>query len=423
MRHTRSAAADAVSGAVGSLVALLAFYPADIMKTNLQAAASSSSISATNDRNNCDKSKEEHMNKVDSSLDSGLLSHPFSYYFRGVHYKAAHTVTSSFVYFFFHSFFVSTYTAAAAAARNNNRGKIKVNKSKVDISTSTRLFLSFLSAVLNTLVTLPLDVISARKQTSSPKLITDATLDDNNRPPVVKLNKEDTDSSDICTSMLSLSEEKKCEFKDEAGCLARNKSLTNELMNKNSRNKNQHVRENIVTNCDEHGKPSFSHLWQGLYPSLVLCSNPAIQYTAFDVIKSQIMAYKKVKWPDKVSKHNLSMFEIFFVGIAAKFLATIVTYPLIRAKVLIMVTKISDLIEPNLEMKSPKHCNVEKQVVKTTNSRLNMIAVLRQIYCSEGFRGLYKGCRMQLLHTLLKSALMLMIKEKISLHMRKMIVG
>ena len=88
------------------------------------------------------------------------------------------------------------------------------------------------------------------------------------------------------------------------------------------------------------------------------------------------------------------MLEAFFVGLFAKFIATIVTYPLIRAKVILMVT-----------------------------SERSLLGSLICSYKKEGARGLYKGCDWQLLHTVLKSALMMMVKERITVSVHQLIVG
>lgn len=88
------------------------------------------------------------------------------------------------------------------------------------------------------------------------------------------------------------------------------------------------------------------------------------------------------------------MSEAFVVGLFAKFVATISTYPLIRAKVILMVT-----------------------------SEKSLLASLIRTYNQDGLRGLYRGCDWQLLHTVLKSALMMMVREKITVSTHQLIVG
>ena len=128
----------------------------------------------------------------------------------------------------------------------------------------------------------------------------------------------------------------------------------------------------------------FAAYWKGIGPALLLCSNPAINYTVYDSLRA--------KWttPDT----TLATLPSFLLGITAKFVATMATYPLIRAKVLLMVTSRSE-----------------------TQTLWQALQQARR----EG--GLYRGCRLQLLHTLLKSACLMVIREHISSTTHKLIAG
>ena len=85
------------------------------------------------------------------------------------------------------------------------------------------------------------------------------------------------------------------------------------------------------------------------------------------------------------------------LGIIAKFVATIATYPLIRAKVMLMVTT-----KTKTTTSSPT-----QQFWKCLVDEYNESGVLK---------GLYRGCQLQLFHTLLKSALLMMIpSDRLSL--------
>jgi hypothetical protein len=148
----------------------------------------------------------------------------------------------------------------------------------------------------------------------------------------------------------------------------------------------------------------WTHLWKGLTPALLLCANPAIHYTVYDILKQKILPQltttTTISNRSIESKRQLSMSQAFFLGLAAKFLATIVTYPLIRAKVILMV--------------SPSAKDVE------TDDRHSLWTCLIRSY-QQG--NLYKGCDWQLIHTLLKSALMMMVRERITDQTRRLVVG
>jgi phosphatidylglycerophosphatase A len=313
----RKALADAVAGMAGSVAALWTFYPIEVWKTNAQAGS-------------CSKQKP---------------------LFHGCGIKSLHTVSSSFCYFFLYSWIFSSWTH---------------NQPKKKMSTITRLILSAVAAMLNTMVTLPLDVMSAKLLTKGEKKGSQNPMDTVWDELVEGEGVFDPASEQEEEFFIkeSLQEEKNVE------------ALTTTPESKR-----------VVPPLEE-DEDNYFALWKGLLPSLLLCSNPSINYTVFDMVKNGILARRHS------SKLNLSMMDAFLLGLFAKFVATMATYPLIRAKVMLMVT-----------------------------SEKSMVTVLCRSYKEHGVRGLYKGCDWQLIHTVLKSALMMMVREKITAGIQRAIVG
>ena len=126
--------------------------------------------------------------------------------------------------------------------------------------------------------------------------------------------------------------------------------------------------------------------WKGYFASLVLVSNPAINYTIFDKMKASILS-------KRTSNGVLSMGEAFCLGACAKCIATICTYPIIRAKVL-----------------------MQAQEKKTVDEPSSLCQVLLSIGKRDGISGYFKGMSAQLINTVLKSALLLMTKEQITVY-------
>jgi hypothetical protein len=145
-----------------------------------------------------------------------------------------------------------------------------------------------------------------------------------------------------------------------------------------------------------------TELWRGIRPSLLLCSNPSIHFTVFDTVKDFVLKYKATS--NVNNGEVLSMGEAFFIGLVAKFAATIATYPLIRAKVMLMVAKRNISID----------CAVDDDT---------MMGILRSMFMEGGVIELYKGCSLQLVHALLKSALLMMVRERITVTTRRLILG
>ncbi|KAK6139069.1 hypothetical protein DH2020_027192 [Rehmannia glutinosa] len=118
----------------------------------------------------------------------------------------------------------------------------------------------------------------------------------------------------------------------------------------------------------------------------------------------QILLYRLLKGnmkkqrDDISSPEALSAFSAFVLGAVSKCIATCLTYPAIRCKVMIQSAK-SD----------------ENEDVKTqSQSRKTVTGTVYSIWEKEGILGFFKGLQAQMLKTVLTSALLLMIKEKIT---------
>ena len=251
------------------------------------------------------------------------------------------------------------------------------------LSIMARLGLSSLAAVLNIFVTLPLDVLSTRKQIGDGG---GAVADE------AEVTRRDVD-----VEFYDCNEEEK---KDDVipTCEA-SQSLDKQQQLQITKNNNTNVNiSNIPRPLQSRNKKSslenFLSLWSGIGPSIILCSNPAIHYTFYDVIKLSLLQKKK--------NHNdkLSMNEAFCIGFAAKLLATIVTYPFIRTKVILMAGR----------------NDVNKQDnVNAIIQSIPFLRILTNMYREEGIaNGLYKGCMLQIIHTALKSAIVMMMKERVT---------
>ncbi|KAG2278588.1 hypothetical protein Bca52824_061143 [Brassica carinata] len=139
--------------------------------------------------------------------------------------------------------------------------------------------------------------------------------------------------------------------------------------------------------------------YDGMGITLLLTPNPAIQYTAFDQLKQNLVEKRKAKANKDSSPVVISSFMAFLLGAISKSAATVITYPLIRCKVMIQA---ADDTKDN-EAKKPR-----ERIKKT------IPGVIYAIWEKEGVLGFFKGLQAQILKTVLSSALLLMIKEKIT---------
>ncbi|CAL1407321.1 unnamed protein product [Linum trigynum] len=144
----------------------------------------------------------------------------------------------------------------------------------------------------------------------------------------------------------------------------------------------------------------WSNAFDGLGISLLLTSNPAIQYTVFDQLKLKLL---------KGNQASLSAFTAFLLGALSKSIATCLTYPAIRCKVMIQAAEAdANNHDDNDDDDAEKKKKAKRKASKTLSG------VVFAIWRKEGVTGFFKGLHAQILKTVLSSALLLMIKEKIA---------
>lgn len=151
--------------------------------------------------------------------------------------------------------------------------------------------------------------------------------------------------------------------------------------------------------CKTLSEGSWAEAFDGLGISLLLTSNPAIQYTTFDQLKQRLLKRKlRRKTGTESSPEALSAFSAFVLGAVSKCVATCLTYPAIRCKVMIQAAESDEDENQEAEHKNQK----------------TVSGALYAIWKREGLLGFFKGLNAQILKTVLSSALLLMIKEKIT---------
>lgn len=149
-----------------------------------------------------------------------------------------------------------------------------------------------------------------------------------------------------------------------------------------SKDKNHHteykgILDGIVQISRREGTSS---LWAGTIPSLVLVSNPAIQFMIYESLKRKVGELMK--------QEKLGSGMIFLLGAISKSISTVITYPLQ------VVQSKSRYGSPDVRGKK-------------------MMEIFMSIVNKDGTAGLYKGLEAKLLQTVLTTALMYLAYEKI----------
>ena len=144
---------------------------------------------------------------------------------------------------------------------------------------------------------------------------------------------------------------------------------------------------------EEHGIVKF---WNGLLPGCILTVNPAINVALFENMKARYL----LKYA-RENKMQLSAFEAFVLGTVSKGAATVITYPMIRLKTLLLKAN-----EDNNEDDTKK---VEADVRK--KKATSVMNVIKAVLEREGISGFYRGIYVQLLRSTSGSGLMFMVRE------------
>lgn len=127
-------------------------------------------------------------------------------------------------------------------------------------------------------------------------------------------------------------------------------------------------------------------LWAGTIPSLILVSNPALQFMMYEALKRRF---------SQLPQHT-SALRFFLMGAVAKAFATVVTYPL-------------QLVQTKLRQGRKER---EESTTSLTMSS-EMVHMFVSIVKRYGALGLFRGLEAKLLQTVLTAALMFMAYEKI----------
>ncbi|GJN08357.1 hypothetical protein PR202_ga26268 [Eleusine coracana subsp. coracana] len=148
---------------------------------------------------------------------------------------------------------------------------------------------------------------------------------------------------------------------------------------------------------DEDGVLGF---WKGVIPSLIMVSNPAIQFMLYETLLKKL---KKRRASNLKGADGLSALEIFLLGAVAKLGATVVTYPLL-------------VVKARLQAKQMVGDDKRHRYKGTLDA-------LKKLVYYEGLRGMYKGMGTKIVQSVFASALLFMIKEELVKAARLLVTG
>jgi hypothetical protein len=387
---------------IASLIALYSTYPLDVINTKIQSSKQTRNSSETNyadgdnnDEDSCQISKR----KVIGNL------------FCGLHIKTMFTIIHTVTYLQYRNLIKDTHFRYLCSQRSGKR-KSDILQARKQPCITTQFMLNSLIAGLCVITILPLEAMAARRQSD---VDNDDCNEDNQILPRDLSNITDS-THEICSNK-SLSE---CDDDplygeileadiastldiDMNACAYERETKGSRwwyFMNYAIRNDQQHIsmKRKVFSIFNWDHLQIITQYWNGLVPSLILTTNPSINFTVYDSLKETMLRYKSTR-----NLHPaLTMPETFLIGMAAKFAAIIVTYPMIRVKMILMLSR----------RKAPDVHNGD--VENDEKHQHTVIGTLRKMYSDGGIKEMYKGCALSLFLTLTRSALFMMTNDRLT---------
>lgn len=346
-----SAAVEGLSGAVGSLIGLLATYPLKTIYT-LQAIDNTPLRTVVvqqpqqlRPQDTASRENEQGQSSFVHRVLASRLLRLLRTYYAGIGPAILDTVASSAVYFYLYS--ILRQEAVRRRQASSPGGKMaNVDNRSARIGVLESLLVAALAGVGNQAVTTPAQVVTTRMQAWHKRHA--ATKGSQEPPTAWKVIKD--------------------VYKDD-GVLG---------------------------------------FWAGFVPSLLLVTNPAVQYMLYEWLVARATRTRQPggRRPGPVRK--LGAGEAFLLGALAKVGATVVTYPMIVVKARLQAGGAS-------KSGAATSSGVDVQGCGDTSSAqyTGTVDALQRIMREEGLGGFFKGMNSKILQTALSAALLMSVREQV----------
>ena len=162
-----------------------------------------------------------------------------------------------------------------------------------------------------------------------------------------------------------------------------------------------------------------AHLWKGTNASMMLVSNPIIQFVCYEQFKRSRLTSKMNRQTGKKLSTTLGAAEAFVIAAAAKAIATLITYPLQLTQTLLRlssnnsISNNNDDDEDNCVDEEQNHTKHQHQQRRPQYK--GTVDCLIQLYNSNdaGIAAWFTGMRAKLLQTVLTAAFTFLTYEQI----------
>ncbi|CAI9768334.1 unnamed protein product [Fraxinus pennsylvanica] len=316
-----------LAGAGGGIIAQLITYPLQTVNTRQQT-----------DR---DPKKEKRSLGTMEQMFQVVKQEGWGRLYGGLTPSLVGTAASQGVYYYFYQIFRNKAEAAALERKKRGFGDGSVGM-------VSSLVVAALSGCVNVLLTNPIWVVVTRMQTHTKKSLP-------SRSESLSSETESLSSKEVILAAAELP---------------------------------PYGTSNVIDEI--YGEGGVWGFWKGVFPTLIMVSNPSIQFMLYETLLKKLKKRRALSGKDK---NDVTALEIFLLGALAKLGATVVTYPLL-------------VVKSRLQAKQVTNGDRRRQYNGTLDAILKMIRY-------EGFYGFYKGMGTKIVQSVLAAAVLFMVKEEL----------
>eukprot|EP00249_Psilotum_nudum_P020177 c27590_g1_i1 orf=513-1673(-) len=359
------AVVNGLAGAGGGIVAQLLTYPLQTVNTRQQTdrKAKSSALQASNSTSKLhEQSKQINSVNTVQEMCKVLKEEGWGGLYRGLTPSLVGTAASQGVYYYFYQVFRNRAEAVALERKIAGAGDGMVGM-------FSSLVIAALAGCLNVILTNPIWVIVTRMQTHS-------QVQSSGRRQAH--GKEDIDIECAKKS-------------DDLGCNSKNDkdnriSIAEDLASLAP----VQVYGTSLAVQELFNEAGLMGFWKGVLPTLIMVSNPSIQFMLYESMLKQLRSNRIRK---QLGLTDIMATEVFLLGAVAKLGATVATYPLL-------------VVKSRLQAKQVIGGDKALHYTGTIDAIVKMMR-------SEGLAGFYKGMGTKIVQSVFAAAVLFMIKEEL----------
>ena len=393
---------DAVAGAAGALLALLSTYPLMTLNTrqHTERGADARARGGTRTHTRRRVSMMDELRAV-AKEDGGLAG-----LYRGIEPAVIGTVTSQTVYNYVYA------SLRVATARMKNKGvREKNGAGAAGLGALESLAIASVAGSINVVLTIPIWTVCVRMQAERANEGEGKVSSPNaaERGAERGAERDDDEKNDgvFSRTLRALKKKARAAASSDGSVSSR---ASGSARGGGVDERGPHVRKKTFLETtgavwEENGLAGF---WRGVVPSLIMVSNPALQY-AFYESASDAFRRRRAKTQRGVAGSSpsgtlgaLTAWEVFVAASLAKMGATVLTYPVLLVKTRLQASG-------SRGGKKPK-----TTFAREAPSYDGAFDALRRIAREEGLAAFYRGMGTKMTQTVFAAALMFVTKEEIA---------